>query len=200
MKAFILAGGEGRRLHPYTKIFPKPLLPINDEPILSLILKSLKKFGIEEVILATNYKSPLLELFFGDGSNLGMNITYSKEDKALGTIGPLKLVEDKFKGDFIVMNGDILTDLDINKLIEFHKKKSPEITVVCKKEEVSLDYGVIESKGEEIIGWKEKPILNAEISTGIYIINSSVIKNINLNENIDMPDLVKRIINSGEKF
>jgi len=199
MKAFILAGGEGKRLHPYTKIFPKPLLPINDEPILSLILKHLKKYEIDEVILATNYKAPLLKIYFGDGSEFGIKINYSKEEKILGTAGPLKLVEDQLKEDFIVMNGDILTDLNINKLIKFHKTESPDITVVCKKEEVLLNYGMIESNGENIIDWKEKPTLNVEISTGIYILNPSVIKHIDKDEMIDMPDLVKRIIKSNGK-
>ncbi len=194
MKAVILVGGKGKRLRPYTYVFPKPLLPINGKPILEIILTKLKNQGVNEIILATNYKSTLLEIFFSDGSDLGVDITYSKEENSLGTVGPLKLIEDKLDGDFIVMNGDVLTDLDIKKLIEYHKKNSSDITVVTKNMDIPLDYGMVKTDGDKVIGWREKPSLSSEISTGIYILNSSILKHIPQDKKYDMPDLIKKVI------
>jgi NDP-mannose synthase len=197
MKAFILAGGEGRRLKPYTSVLPKPLLPLGDKPILEIILKNLKDQGINDVILAINYKSSLFKMFFGDGSKLGMNINYSKEEKPLGTIGPIKLVEKEFDGNVIVMNGDILTDLDFNKLLEFHNEKNSDITVVSRNIAIPLEYGVIKSKDDKVIGWEEKPSLNSEVSAGIYVIKSSVIKMVEDDKRQDMPELILKVVNSG---
>ena len=157
-------------------------------------MTKLKNQGVNEIILATNYKSTLLEIFFSDGSDLGVDITYSKEENSLGTVGPLKLIEDKLDGDFIVMNGDVLTDLDIKKLIEYHKKNSSDITVVTKNMDIPLDYGMVKTDGDKVIGWREKPSLSSEISTGIYILNSSILKHIPQDKKYDMPDLIKKVI------
>ena len=147
--------------------------------------------------MATNYKSSLLEIFFSDGSDLGVDIKYSKEENSLGTVGPLKLIEDNLKGDFIVMNGDVLTDLDIKKLIEYHKKNSSDITVVTKNIDIPLDYGMVKTEENKVIGWREKPSLSSEISTGIYILNSSVLKYIPKDQKYDMPDLIEKVIKLG---
>lgn len=195
-----MAGGEGRRLRPYTDIFPKPLLPINETPIIKIILDQLKTHGIQEIILATNYKDDLLKMFLNDGAHLGVKISYSKEKKSLGTAGPLKLVEKEVSEDFIVMNGDILINLDFKELIKFHKENNSKITVVSKKIKIPLQYGMIKSDDNgKILELNEKPSLDAEISTGVYILNNSVLKYIPENIRYDMPSLIRECIFFGEK-
>ncbi len=194
MKAVILAGGEGKRLRPYTKILPKPLLPIGDKPLLEIILERLKEFGIREVILLTNYKAKLFELLLGNGEGMGMSIEYSKEFKPLGTVGPLSLIKEKLNEDFIVMNGDVLTDLNFNELNKFHKKNKADLTIVTKKEEMCWEYGTIKAKGNKVIGWEEKSIIQEEISAGIYMLNPSVLSYLKNNEKMNMDKLIKKII------
>ena len=197
MKAVILAGGEGKRLRPYTHILPKPLLPIWETPIIEIIIKRLKEKGIKDFFILTNYKSDLFEIILGNGSKLGVNITYLKEKTQLGTAGPLKNLEENLDGNFIVINGDVLTDLDFGELLKFHEDNNSLITITIKKEKIRLDYGMIKSEGHYVTGWDEKPVIEADISTGIYVLNSSIIKYIEKDEKIDMPDLIKRIIGLG---
>jgi len=199
MKAVIMAGGEGNRLRPYTYVIPKPLLPLKDKPILEIIINKLRDQGVEEIILSTNYKSELFEILFGKGENHGVSITYSKEKTPLGTVGPLRLIKEMVDEDFILMNGDILTDLDVGKVMDFHKKNNADITVVTKKHLIPLDFGIVKVENGEIKCWKEKPKIKSEISTGIYIINPSVIRHIPENEKYDMPQLIGKIIEEGGK-
>lgn len=199
MKAVILAGGEGKRLKPYTNILPKPLLPIGDTPLIEIVIERIKEQGGKDFFLLTNYKSDLFEILLGNGSRLGVNITYSREKNPLGTAGPLKNLEGILKGDFLVMNGDILTDLDFRELLKFHKEKGSLVTITTKKEKIKLNYGMIKSQESCVTGWDEKPVIKADISTGIYVLNSSVLRYIKKNERIDMPELVKRIIDGNGK-
>jgi len=194
MKAVILAGGKGKRLRPYTEIIPKPLLPIKNKPVLEIILEDLKNQGIKEFFLATNYKSYLFKLLFGDGSKKGIKINYSKEKIESGTAGPLKNLETKLKKDFLLMNGDLIISLDINKLKKFHQKSLSDITIVTKEIETPIAYGVLEIKKNRVLSWKEKPTIKSEISTGIYLINPRVIKEIPPNKYYNMNQLVKKII------
>lgn len=175
MKAVIMAGGLGKRLEPFTKIIPKPLLPIGEKSILELIIQRLKSFGCDEVIIATNYKSELFEKYL-DPSELGLKITFSKENEPLGTGGPLKLVRDKLTEPFIVMNGDILTTIDFNKLKETHSKSGAQLTVCSKEIEMPLHYGVLDSKDGIIVdSVREKPSIKAEINAGIYMVNPEAV-------------------------
>ena len=119
MKVVILAGGLGTRLKPFTEVIPKPLLPIGEKSVLEIQIERLKKFGFDEIFLATNYKSQYIEGFFGDGSRYGVKLSISKEDKPLGTAGPLLLLKEQLTEPFIVMNGDILSLIDFSKLYEF---------------------------------------------------------------------------------
>ncbi len=194
MKAVILVGGEGKRLRPYTKILPKPLLPLGEKPLLEIILERLKNYGIKDIILLTNYKAKLFELLFGDGKDMGMTVEYSKELRSLGTAGPLSLIKEKLNEDFIVMNGDILTDLNFTKLIKFHKKNKADLTIVTKNEEICFEYGIIKIKGEKVMGWMEKPVMREEISAGIYVVNPSVLDYLKENKRIDMDTLINNAI------
>ena len=125
MKAVILAGGKGTRLKPYTTVFPKPLMPIGDEPILEIVVKQLKSYGFNEIIMAVGHLSELIQVFFNDGNKYGLKIKYYREDKPLGTAGPLAQIKNELKDNFLMMNGDILTNLNFSELIEFHKRMMP---------------------------------------------------------------------------
>ena len=143
MKAVVLAGGKGTRLSPYTKVLPKPLMPIGDMPILEVILRQMKMAGIKDVILTVGHLSELLRAFFQDGTRLGLNITYSYEDSPLGTAGPIAFVPG-LNETFLVMNGDVLSTLPLGELIQFHKEQKAIATIATHHRRVKVDLGVIQ--------------------------------------------------------
>jgi len=199
MKAVILAGGKGARLAPYTKILPKPLMPIGDMPILEVILRQMKAVGINEVILTVGHLSELLKAFFQDGSRLGINIQYSFEEIPLGTAGPLAMVTG-LDNTFLVSNGDVLTDLNLNELIRFHHKENAIATIAVHHRKVKIDFGVIQwDHGSKINGYIEKPSFDYMVSMGIYIFEPHILDFIERGKYLDFPDLVKKLIASGEK-
>ncbi|MFH1607961.1 MAG: sugar phosphate nucleotidyltransferase [archaeon] len=197
MRAVILAGGEGKRLRPYTQVIPKPLLPINGKPVLELIFENLRNQGIRDITLATNYKSYLFETLFGDGLKIGLNINYLKESKPLGTAGPLKLLKDKIHEDFFVMNGDLITDLNIKEMKKNHKENNADVSLVTRKIEVPVNYGVMETENKKITGWTEKPTIEVKICTGMYMLNPRVLRYIPEDEFYNMDELVKKVISEG---
>jgi NDP-mannose synthase len=199
MKAVILAGGKGARLAPYTKILPKPLMPIGDMPILEVLLRQLKKAGVDEAILTVGHLAQLLQAFFQDGERLGIKVSYSFEETPLGTAGPLSLVES-LDSTFLVANGDILTTLPIEDLVETHRKTGAMTTIAMHKRQVNVDLGVIETKGSnEIVGYIEKPRYDFNVSMGIYVFEPSVLSYIEKNQYLDFPDLVLRLLAAGER-
>jgi len=199
MKAVILAGGLGTRLRPLTQIIPKPLLPVGEKSLLEITILNLKRFGFDEVILATNYKSDLFESYFGDGSKFGIKVTYSKEKEPLGTAGPLLLVKDKLTEPFLVMNGDILTNLDFSKLIGFHKTNSADFTVVSKIIEHPLHYGVVKAEDSRVTAIEEKPVIESEINAGIYALSPVALSRIPENRFFTMTELIKSLISNRNK-
>ncbi|MCK4817018.1 NTP transferase domain-containing protein, partial [bacterium] len=144
MKAVILAGGKGTRLKPYTTIFPKPLMPIGDKPILEIVIRQLKSHGFDEILMAVGHLAELIMTFFNDGRKYDVKIRYLREDKPLGTAGPLALMKDELNETFLMMNGDVLTTLDYSDLIEFHKTSGSVATIALKKRDVHIDFGVVE--------------------------------------------------------
>ena len=196
MKAVIMAGGLGVRLRPLTAVIPKPLLPLGEKSILEIQIDKLKSHGFTEVILATNYKSQLFDAYFRD-ANLGVKVSIKKEDKPLGTAGPLKLLEGELIEPFLVINGDILTNLDFTALRQFHFSKKAELTIVSKRIQTPLQYGVVESHGDRVLDLKEKPNIISEILAGIYYLNPSVLDVISLNTPLGMPELIKALIKQG---
>ena len=141
MQAIILAGGKGSRLKPFTTSIPKPLVPIGDTPILEVVLRQLKHSGFKDVVLAVNHLAELVMAFFGNGQKIGLNISYSVEDKPLGTVGPLTLMDD-LDDNFLVMNGDLLTTINYKDLFNYHLKNKNDITIATHKKEVNIDLGV----------------------------------------------------------
>jgi len=199
MKAVILAGGKGARLAPYTKILPKPLMPIGDYSILEILLRQIKKAGIDEVILTVGHLAHLLQTFFQDGSQFGLPIRYSFEEHPLGTAGPLSLVQG-LDETFLVANGDILTNLDLATLIASHRQSGALATIATHLRQVKVDLGVIQVDGDQqIIDYIEKPVYPLLVSMGIYIFEPAVLKHIPYNQYLDFPDLVLRLLRAGER-
>jgi NDP-sugar pyrophosphorylase family protein len=194
LRAVILAGGKGRRLAPYTTILPKPLMPINDMPILEVVIRQLRGAGIRDITLSVGYLSSLLEAYFGNGSKWGVRIHYSREETPLGTAGPLALVSG-LGSPFLVMNGDLLTTLDYAAMIRFHREHGAVATVGLFDKEVKIDLGVIETDGDDhITGYVEKPTFCYQISMGVYVMEPDVLRYIPTGAQFDLPDLIRALI------
>lgn len=200
MQAIILAGGKGTRLRPYTTIFPKPLMPINDMPILEVVVRQLKQAGFKKITMAVGHLAELIEAFFKNGDKWRLEITYSREDTPLGTAGPLALLND-LDDTFLVMNGDVLSDLNYNNLIQFHHQQNSIATIAMYNKNVNIDLGIIKSNEyHEIYDYIEKPTLVYQVSMGIYVFDKRVLSYIPGGKYFDLPDLIKALIKAREKI
>ncbi len=199
MQAVILAGGKGTRLRPYTTVLPKPLMPVGDYPILEIILRQLKYYGFEEVILAVGYQSHLFRAFFQDGERFDLQIKYSFETEALGTAGPLALVLDQLRQDFLVMNGDLLTTLNYRNLWEHHRNCGAAATIGLYQRDVKIDFGVIESDGDgRLMRYIEKPTYHFDVSMGVNILNTQAIRPYLIpGKHLDLPQLMSMLNENG---
>lgn len=198
MRAVILAGGKGVRLKPYTLTLPKPLVPVGEEPIMKLLLNNLKLQGIKEAVICVNHMSELIQAYFGDGSTMGMKIRYSHEQKPLGTVAPIKLIKG-LPDDFLVMNGDILTDLSLHKLFYEHKTNDAIMTVATYKRKVAVDFGVIKYDHDHIAReFIEKPEYKLDVSMGIYAFNKRVFDFVPDNTYFGFDDLMHKLLKNGE--
>ena len=175
MKAIIMAGGEGSRLRPLTCDLPKPMVPIMNVPIMEHIIVLLKAHGITDIGVTLMYLPQKIKDYFGNGTNLGVNISYFIEDTPLGTAGSVKNAEDFLDETFIVISGDSLTNMDITKAVEYHKSKESKATLVLTRVDVPLEYGVVivDKKGS-ITGFLEKPswgeVFSDTVNTVTYIL------------------------------
>jgi len=199
MQAVILAGGKGTRLKPYTTVLPKPLMPIGDYPILEVVIRQLKKNGFDRIIIAVGYHAEIIQAFFGNGEKWGVHIEYSFEDKPLGTAAPLRNIQN-LDDNFLMMNGDILTDLDFKKLIEFHGQQDAAITIATHNRSVKIDYGTLEYDEHNVLKkFSEKPILNYNVSMGIYVCSKRIIDHIPEDKYFDFPDMVQALLRNNKK-
>jgi len=199
MKVVILAGGKGTRLRPYTTVFPKPLMPIDDKPILEIIIRQLKSQGLKDIIITVGYLGELIMNFFGDGSKFGVNIEYSREEQPLGTAGGLGLIKDSLTDTFLMINGDTLTTLNYTELIDYHNRNGSIGTIALKRREVYVDFGIVDLGNENTIrDYIEKPTVSHLVSMGVYIFEPGILGYIDPNEQMDFPELVKTLISSGE--
>jgi len=197
-QAIILAGGKGTRLRPYTVSLPKPLMPVGDYPILEIMILQLARSGFSRIILAVNHQAELIKAYFGNGSRFGIEILYSLEKKPLGTVGPLGFIYDLDK-NFLVMNGDILTDLNFEKLLQLHESKKNLLTVSTYRRSTKIDYGVLDlSSDNNVIGFREKPVLDFNVSMGIYVMNKKILKHIP-KDKFGFDDLILRLLAKNEK-
>jgi NDP-sugar pyrophosphorylase family protein len=200
IQAVVMAGGKGTRLHPYSANFPKPLMPLNDMPILELLLRRFKIAGVTDVILAVRHLRHLIEAYFGDGSALGLNIRYTGEEHPLGTAGALGSMIDDLDGDFFVTNGDLLTNIDLKSMVRQHREIGSDATLSVFDRHVSLEFGVIEMDEEgRLNAFHEKPQNDYLISMGLYLLKRDAIRPyLKTNEYLDMPDLLMKLKAAGK--
>jgi len=199
IRAVVLAGGKGARLAPYTRLFPKPLMPIGDMPILEIMLRQMKRAGIRHVTLTVGYLGKMMHLFFQDGASLGMQIDYTEESHPLGTSGPLANVEG-LDDTFLVTNGDVLTDIDLAELIAYHREQGAIATIATHKRKVNINLGVVElDKERTVVDYLEKPSIDYLVSMGLHVFEPRVLEYIPKDEYLDFPDLVKKLVAAGEK-
>lgn len=199
MRAVILAGGQGQRLRPYTTVLPKPLMPVGDRPILERVVTQLAAAGFDRMTFAVGYLSHLIEAFFGDGDRFGVSIDYSREDEPLGTAGPLGLIAPPTE-DFLLMNGDLLTDIDYSALMASHRESGALATLAVYSKQVEISLGVLKLGSDDaVVGYTEKPTVSYPVSTGIYCFRPDVIDRVVTGERLDLPQLIHRIIEEGEQ-
>lgn len=199
MQAIILAGGKGTRLKPYTTVFPKPLMPIGDDPILEVVIKQLKYFGFKKIVMATGHLEELIRAFFNNGNKWGVSISYSVEDKPLGTVAPLKLIKE-FQDDFLVMNGDVLTTLDFGDFFQYHKENKGICTIASYNKPFKIDLGVLKTKEKnELYSYVEKPTITYDVSMGIYAFKKEVLDYIPEAEYFDFPQLIDKLLKNQKK-
>ena len=177
MKTVILAGGRGTRLQPYTLVVPKPLVPVGGMPVIELIIKRLRKFGIDDFIVTTGYLGDLIKAVCGDGSRWGVHIEYSDEYEPLGTIGPLNLIKDQLNETFIVVNGDTITDIDIHELMKFHRASNAIATIAATRRTMQIELGVLEAdEAGSLTDFQEKPSHDYFASMGLYVFEPEIME------------------------
>jgi NDP-sugar pyrophosphorylase family protein len=199
MRAVILAGGLGTRLRPYTTVLPKPLVPVGERPILEHILRRLHGCGVRRVDLCVGHLGDLIQAYFSQATALpdDLELRWHWEQEPLGTAGALRLVPD-LSGTFLAMNGDILTTLDYRELVAFHEQSGAALTVATHAKRVDIDLGVIETDGERIVGYQEKPRLDYEVSMGIYAYDERALAQLPEDGPCQFPELVQRLLGAGE--
>ena len=174
--AVILAGGKGVRLRPYTTSLPKPLVPLGDEcAILEVVLGQLARAGVRSVSIAIGHLGQLIRALVGDGCRWGLDVSYWEEESPLGTVGPLVQHRDELPEDFLVMNGDILTDIPFGAVLDRHVSASADVTVAAYTRDVNIDFGVLELHDGNIVGFTEKPTLDYTVSMGVYALSARVL-------------------------
>lgn len=194
----LMAGGEGRRLRPLTEELPKPLLRVGSKPLLETILNSFVAQGFRRFFLSVHYKAELIESYFGDGSAWGVRIEYLREKMKMGTAGSLSLLPDVPDEPVIVMNGDLLTNMNFGRLLQFHDEMRAVATVCVREHRMQVPYGVVETTNHRLTSLREKPIQRFFINAGIYALNPSALQLIEPDEYTDMTDLIQRLLDRNE--
>jgi NDP-sugar pyrophosphorylase family protein len=201
LRAIILAGGKGVRLQPFTVVFPKPLVPLGDRPIIDVLIRRLISFGVTDITLTLGHLAELIKAYFQHRLELTERATlrYVEEAEPSGTAGSLALVEG-LDETFLVMNGDLLTDLDFDALVSFHRGQNAALTIAAHRRMVKIDLGVLECGDDHrVTGYSEKPEYTYDVSMGIYVYEPRVLRFIAPGAYLDFPDLVLKLIAAGEK-
>jgi NDP-sugar pyrophosphorylase family protein len=200
--AFILAGGKGTRMRPFTYEIPKALIPVKGKPLLQHILELLRKYEIRDVILSIGYLGHKIKEYFGDGSKFGLCIRYIEEGEELGTAGPLRLVQDSLKSHFLMLNGDVLSDINLHELVRFHFRNKGLATIALTEVEDVSGFGVAEMKGKKILRFIEKPKVSQSklINAGIYVLNPKVINYIPKGKAMIEKDVFPKLAKEGKLF
>ena len=195
----VMAGGKGTRLRPYTENCPKPMLEVAGRPMLEHVLERAIADGFGRFIFAVHYLGHMIEEYFGDGSKWNVEIGYVREREPLGTGGALGLLESSETEPLIVTNGDVLTDVRYQEILQFHLKHSADATMAVRAHEWQNPFGVVKISGMEIVGFEEKPLVRSHINAGIYAINPGILAHLSANEYCDMPTLFERVKTAGQR-
>jgi len=198
-RAVILAGGVGSRLRPYTVVLPKPMMPVGEYPILEIIVRQLAMQGFERITLAVNHQANIIKAFFGNGDQWGVRIDYSLETKPLSTIAPLRLVDD-LPQNFLLMNGDILTDLRLDQLYDKHVSDKRLFTIAASRRTHIIDYGVINVDSANLLSsFTEKPSMHYLVSMGVYVLNRDVLAVVPPDQKYGFDDLMRDLLARKER-
>jgi NDP-mannose synthase len=199
--AVILAGGRGTRLRPYTVSIPKPLVPLGDEPIIEILLRQLESFGIRRVHIALGHLADLMQAYFQQmGKRRTLEMFFSVERQALGTIGPIKQISG-LSETFLVLNGDVLTTMSFKRLIDEHRRQQCLATLAVHRRQVPMDYGVVDVNADsKIVDHREKPSLEVMVGMGIYVFDRRVIEFVPDDRKFDIPDLIHTLLDAGESI
>lgn len=196
VQAVVMAGGKGTRLHPLTQQVPKPMLPVGGQPMLEIIIKQLRDAGIRQVRVATHHQPDQIAGHFGDGSGFGVALSYIEEDRPLGTVGGLGLLEAPDETT-LVINGDILTQMDFRAMLAYHREHQADLTVAVRQYDLKVPYGVVECDGAAVRRISEKPAFLVFVNAGIYLLEPVIYRYIPKGERLDMTDLIQRVIDDG---
>lgn len=201
MKAVIQAGGQGTRLKPYTLVLPKPLMPVGEYPIIEILLKWLRRSDVSDIYVTTGYLGHLIKAFCGDGKQWDCNIHYSHEYEPLGTIGPINLIREQLDETFLVLNGDLLTDLDIYKFSDFHHDHGGMLTIGTTTKKVKVDLGVLqtEKNSDCVESFREKPSFDYQVSMGIYCMEPKILEYVPKGIPFGFDDLMHAMLRDKEK-
>lgn len=195
----IMAGGQGRRLRPHTENCPKPMLKVGGKPMLEHIIARAKADGFQHFVLAVHYLRHMIEGYFGDGSRWQTRIDYIREESPLGTAGALALLDPRPSVPFLVSNGDVLSDIRYAELLDFHCQHRAAATMAVRQYEWQHPFGVVRTKGVDIIGFEEKPVTRSHVNAGIYVMEPHCLDLLSPDENCDMPTLFSRLQERGER-
>ncbi len=198
MKAVIQAGGQGTRLRPYTLILPKPMMPLGGKPVIEVLLKWLRRNGVTDAYVTTGYLGHLIRALCGDGRQWDLSIRYSEEPEPLGTVGALNLLEPQLDDTFLVLNGDLITDLDLHAFRAFHRQHGGKLTVAVTSKVVQVDLGVLDTEDDRVTGFHEKPSLRYTVSMGIYCMEPEIIDFIPQGVPFGFDDLMHALLEAGE--
>lgn len=195
----IMAGGKGVRLRPHTESCPKPMLEIGNKPMLQHIIERAKKEGFSDFIISIHYLGEIIEKYFGNGEKLGVSIIYLKEDAPLGTAGALSMLDKSIDIPLVVTNGDVITDISYGGILDFHLRQNAAATMAVRVHEWQHPYGIVETKGLEIVGFDEKPVTKNYINAGVYVLDPSCISLLKDDEACDMPVLFQKVQKNSKR-
>lgn len=190
----LMAGGVGSRLRPLTDACPKPLLKVGSKPILETIIENFAEYGFHRFFLSVNYKAEMLKEYFGNGSQWGIEISYLHEKRAMGTAGPLGLLPERPAHPFLVMNGDLLTKVNFQQLLDYHKEHTASATMCVREYTFQVPYGVAKLDNHRLLDIEEKPVHRSFVSAGIYVLEPHILDLVPVGDYYDMPDLFKQMI------
>ncbi|MFI1968718.1 nucleoside-diphosphate-sugar pyrophosphorylase [Streptomyces cinnamoneus] len=198
MHVVILAGGKGVRLRPYTTALPKPLVPIGDQhAILEIVMRQLARTGFTSCTLAIGHLGHIIRAYVGDGSQWGIRVDYTTEESPLGTMGPLLTMVDRLPEHFLVMNGDVLTDLDFGDVLRRHTGSGAQLTIATYARRVSIDFGVLTTESGRVVGFAEKPSMDYRVSMGVYGVSRGALARYTPGLPLGFDELVLDLLDAG---